>query len=529
MAIYRVQAPDGSVLRFEGPDDATPQQVEAAASQHFGPKSQDKPYSATEGINSMQLALEGVGKGFVDLARGAGQRLGLVSPQDVAETRKYDAPLMRTTEGKAGNIAGNFAAMVPAAFVPGANTVAGAAAIGGLAGALQPTTRDESALKNAAMGAMLGGGSQLAIGKVAQLGRQYLSGAEAQGAQLASQNAPRDATLRAAQDAGYVVPPSQAEAGLPSRILEGLSGKYKTNQLATIKNQSVTDALARKAVGLAADEPITREALQGVRNAAYQAGYEPVVNAGAMPTSKAYNAALDTIKSTYQGAANSFPGAVKNDVSNLVESLKVPQFDAGDAIKMTQVLRDQAGAAFAQGDRAMGKAARDAAKVIEDEIERNLAAKGKDGAALLKGFRDARQLMAKSHSVEQALVAEGGKINAKVLGAALQKGKPLSDELKTVGAFANNYGDVVGVAKSGFANPFTIMDFGFGSATGSPVLPMARVAARYGILSKPFQQAAVRPNYGPGLLTKSGVLSIEELRRLGAGGLLSAVVNAPQQ
>ena len=36
MAIYKVQGPDGAIHRFEGPDDATPEQVTAAAQAQFG-------------------------------------------------------------------------------------------------------------------------------------------------------------------------------------------------------------------------------------------------------------------------------------------------------------------------------------------------------------------------------------------------------------------------------------------------------------------------------------------------------------
>ena len=38
MARYRVKGPDGTIHVFEGPDDATPEQVTAFAQQQFAPK-----------------------------------------------------------------------------------------------------------------------------------------------------------------------------------------------------------------------------------------------------------------------------------------------------------------------------------------------------------------------------------------------------------------------------------------------------------------------------------------------------------
>lgn len=98
----------------------------------------------------------GAGKALTDLGRGAGQWLGLVSRDDVEESRRLDAPLMSTTEGKIGNIGGNVAALLPTAFIPGANTYTGAAAIGALSGALSPSTSTGETIGNIGLGGALG-------------------------------------------------------------------------------------------------------------------------------------------------------------------------------------------------------------------------------------------------------------------------------------------------------------------------------------------------------------------------------------
>lgn len=676
MPRYEITSPDGKRFEVTAPDGASQADVLAYAQSQFKSSEPDKPYNPTDDMSGPQKFFAGVGKGMVDLGRGAGQMLGIKSQADIDEARKLDAPLMQTGAGVAGNMTGTIAAAVPAMMVPGANSVVGAAALGGAMNALQPTAADESRLKNTAVGAALGGAGQYGLGKLAGVMESRLANKTASEAARQSQNVPRDSALQAARDAGYVTPPSMAEGNLPGRVLEGISGKYKTNQLFGIKNQNMTDALARKAVGLAPDQAITAEALRDVRNQAYQRGYEPVAGLGRIETDATYKAALDNIASKYRGAAADFPGVASDSVSNLVNGtskgetaartawvddagkvvnavvepdapkmrsliedikaaggistseindlgvfgltkshpglvrkggqsadslletmqqrgwinqaemdaaegmtggaqelakdmlrsalngdrivhpsqqeawyaydkameqiadaglkkvtipgsagelsggLRVKGFDSANGIKMIQILRDEASDAFRAGDSSLGKAKREAAKALEDQIERGLSAKGKEGAELLKNFREARTLMAKSHNVERALVAEGGKVNANVLGAALQRGKPLTDELKTIGAFANNFKDVAGVPKSGAANPFTIMDFGFGVGTGSPLLPMARVAARYGLLSGPGQRLLASPKYGPGTMERLSPELLKKLEKMGAGGLL---------
>lgn len=531
---YEITSPDGQRFEVTAPDGASQDQILAYAQSQFQPKEQYKPANPTDEMSTGQQLLAGIGGGMVNLGRGVKQRLGMMSPQEVADARKVDAPLMDTAAGAVGNFLGTMAGALPAMFVPGANTVAGAAALGGAMGSLQPTAPGESALQNAALGAALGGGSQYGIGKIAGIAGNLLSNAEAKGVAQQAQNAVRDATLQEARSAGYVAPPSLSDAGTIPRVLEGISGKFKTNQAAAIKNQNVTNQLARKALGLPEDAPLTADTMQAVRNQAFQDGYAPVKAIGEMPTDKAFTAALDDLSSKYVGAERSFPTMGmhgKPEVPAVVSELnqlRVPKFNASDALDKIQILRDDASKAFASGDTGMGKALRGAAKALEDQIERNLAATGKDGKVLLDQFRNSRALMAKAHNVEQAIIEGGGTVNAKALGAALQRGKPLSGDLKTIGAFANNFKDVAGVPASGFANPITTLDAfgaagmaGMGAGPMSIALPAARVASRAAILSGPAQRM-MGPNYGPSATAKLTPEMLRLLERNGLGGLLGS-------
>ncbi len=529
MARFEVTSPDGKRYEVNAPDGATQDEIISFAQSRFAPIEKHQPASPTDDMSGGQKFFAGVGKGMVDIGRGAKQMLGMGNQAEIDESRRLDAPLMNSGAGIAGNVVGNLAAALPTMLIPGANSVAGAALVGGGLNALQPTSGDESRLQNAATGAALGAGGQAVLGKLASVAGNRLAASQAKGAAEASQNSVRDATLRASQEAGYVVPPSQAGGGVVPRLLEGTSGKFKTNQAAAIKNQNVTDRLARQALGLADDQPITREAMQEVRNRAFQQGYEPISGAGAIETDRVFKNALDGLVSDYQGAARSFPKGVKNEVMERIDTLRTGVMDTGDALKMTRILRDEADAAYRAGDKAIGKATKGAAKAIEDQVERALESSGKDGAEMLKAFRGARTLMAKAHSVEKAILEGGGHVNAKALGAALQRGKPLTGELRTIGAFANNFKDVAGIPQSGWANPITALDAfgaagmaGMGAGPMSIALPAARVAARSAVLSGPVQRR-MGPSYGPGLLGQMTPKMLEELERRGVGGLLGSV------
>lgn len=150
---------------IEFPDDMPIEEIQRVLRQRFRPKAVQETFDPTEGMSGTDRFLAGVGKGMTDLARGTGQLVGLVDQESIKEAADRDAALMDTTGGMAGNLVGNLAMLLPTAFIPGANTLGGSAAIGAASGLLTPVAEDNVLLekaKSAGIGAGFGVGSILA-------------------------------------------------------------------------------------------------------------------------------------------------------------------------------------------------------------------------------------------------------------------------------------------------------------------------------------------------------------------------------
>jgi hypothetical protein len=332
--------------------------------------------------------------------------------------------------------------------------------------------------------------------------------------------APRDAAIKAARDAGYVLPPAEANPNLLNRILEGFSGQAKVQQLASAKNQPVTNAIVRKGLGIAPDAPITIDTLEAVRKQA-GAAYEKVRNLGEVATDAQYSKALDKIVEKYEGAAKSFAEET-SDVQKAVDSarntVKAGSFDAGSGVDKIKLERARADKAFRQGDTELGKAHKAIADTIEEQIQRHLDElemnHGIPPAAVAE-MRQARQLIAKSYDVQKAL--KGNDVDARVLAAQLRKGKPMTGGLRDAAQFADRF---PGAAQTGGKNAYTPISYfdglyGGGAVAGalmhSPHMGAAAAAGvaatavrpgiRAGILSKPYQAGMTQPSHGPGFRT----------------------------
>jgi hypothetical protein len=454
----------------------------------------------TEGMSGVDKFRAGMGKAFYDVARGAGQMVGLVDRADVAESRKLDAPLMQSGAATSGNIAGNVALLAPTAAIPGANTVAGAGLIGAGAGLLQPSTSTKETLTNVALGGAGGAAGQAVANKVPAL----LQGRVDKATAAQAGNAQRFSAARAGAKEGYVIPPADLEPGALSEAVSGLSGKIKTAQVASQRNQQVTNRLARQSIGLKAGDQLDDAALQAIRNQAATQGYAPIRGAGVVQADKQFADALDQIVATRTGAARSFPGLGKtnmhgqpvDEIADLVNSVKLNQFDSGDAIDATRVLRDTADKAYRQGDREMGKAAKGAADAIEGMLERHLQAAGNPDS--LKAFREARTLIAKTYSVQKGLNSQTGDVAANKLAEQLAKGKPLSGDLRTIAETAQAFPKATQSLKEA-PKAVSPLDFAVattaGMSTGNPLAALmlgARPLARNALLSGPVQARAMQ-------------------------------------
>jgi len=282
-----------------------------------------------------------------------------------------------------------------------------------------------------------------------------------------AQNAVRDATFRAAQAEGYAVPPGNVKPNMVNRALEQAAGKTELQQIAAAKNQKVTDKLARRAVGIGETDELTPDTMKAVRAEAAAKGYAPVAKVGQVPVDNDYLTAMQDIEDRFTGAAKSFPDAVPGSVRKIIDDNLVNNFDAQDAMKRIQSLRDNASAAFRKGEPDIAKANRAVAKALEDQIERHLAGTGQQGAKMLADFRAARERMAISYTLEDAMREGTGSIDAKKLAAELNRSKgKLTGDLRTAAQFASTFPNVNSAVPGSIGTPGVINRFGALTVTG---------------------------------------------------------------
>lgn len=376
----------------------------------------------------------------------------------------------------------------------GIRTLGGAAGGGLTAGMVNPD--------DAALGAGIGAVAPVAVAAAGRAGQAI--GRTLRGAEQTPQMAQ---AVQGAHDLGLVVPPTQARASLGNRLVEGLAGKLTTAQNASAKNAPKVSQIVARDLGIPEGIPLNAESVGYVKKAAGVL-YDAVSSAGQVTPGAGYSKALDNIVAPHLQAARGFPNAKPSPVVQMVDSLRSDSFDAASAVAKIKELRSAADDAFKPGGAGadIGRAAKSAAKALEDALEGHLSAIGEPD--LLGQFKQARQLYAKAMSVEKAMDATGA-VDARKLAAQLQRGKPLSGDVRKVAESAANFPKAFQqTPQMGSLPQFSPVDaYGAGGLggmaalfTGNPLamlagagVPVARAVARSSALSPVVQNRLVQP------------------------------------
>ena len=397
----------------------------------------------------------GVGLGIKAPFIGIGNLIGKVPDERVLQFKQELRDNAQLPGGVGGQIIGGSLPAAAASFLPGGNTVAGSAFYNGVYGAIQPTDSMKERGANALAGATGGVVGQLAGNGIRAATNGFKTAAEQKAAAEASRNSMRDSTLAEGRSAGYVVPRSDYDPSFLSNRLESVGGKAAIKQEATHRNQEVTNALIRKDLGIADDQPISIGALENIRKEAGKV-YQEV-------------AALNPI--------------AQSDL----EALKQARSDAKQWFTAYNRSADPS-------QLAKAKDYDEIANMLEQSLEGHASQAGRN--ELIPALRDARTTIAKTYTAERALNPATGDINARVMGRLYEKQKPLSGGMETVGKFASAFPKFTGAGASTPAAGVskseailgTLLGAGGAAATGSP---LGLMAAAIPLLSHPARSMAL--------------------------------------
>jgi hypothetical protein len=307
------------------------------------------------------------------------------------------------------------------------------------------------------------------------------------------------------QQAGYRIPPTQANPSLINRALEGTAGKITTAQQASAGNQRISGKLSAEDIGLDGKTTITPKVLEQVRAEAGTAYNRIKVLPLKFKVDGEFQQAVSNLGNDFATAAKEFPEIAGNKlIEDLQQGLSKPTISPVAAVELVKKLRfDAAKNAKAFDDpakAALSGAQKQAANAIEDLIERRLAQSGKP--ELVDAFRAARERIAKTYDIEAALNDTTGSVSARAIGNKMDKAT--TGNLRTVGRFANAFPKAAQSPEPMGSLPgwspldlYAGAGLGLGGyAAGSPslmALGLLRPAARALILSKPYQSTLGAP------------------------------------
>ena len=302
-------------------------------------------------------------------------------------------------------------------------------------------------------------------------------------------------------------------------MVQSVAGKANAEQRFAVPNQSVTNALAARAVGQEPASLLTSTKLQQIRQAAIDQGYKPIEELGGpIQADPQFMRNQASIRSQHGDELSGNPDVTAS--ANILMGLKrgsgtdidpltlqqrpgLPSFDPSQITDQISTLRSRAQDAFAAGRGSAGTAFRSQAGELEALVDRHLQDlqdTGDVSTSLINKYRAARQLIAKTYTIEDALNPSTGNVDAVGLGKALRNGVPLTEDLKTIADFANAAPSAVQVPK-GAPLPASAATHLAGAAlahsTGGASLalvPAARLFASQWLMKRAANPALLQPS-----------------------------------
>lgn len=359
----------------------------------------------TADMSGGQKFMAGAGKAFTDIGRGVGQMAGVVPQSSIDDSKSLDAPLMKTGAGLAGNIAGNVAAFAPTAFIPGVNTLTGAAALGGTMGAVQPVATGDSRSANTALGAGLGVAGQGAANAIGRAIRPVQSQLTPELSGLAAKAQAQGIPLTAAQRTG------SRPLAITESVLENLPFTAD-KQLAIKEGQKAAfNKAALRTIGAESDKA-TPEVLNAAKTRIGQS-FQDLSARNAVGLDDEFINALAKVDSSVTPFSS---GKIADNIEKGMELAAKGKISGSEYQKVRSSLGKAASSAFST-DAELGQALKSIRNALDDAATRSISESDKAAWSTARKQWQALKVLEKAAAPTSADAVAGNVSPAKLASA----------------------------------------------------------------------------------------------------------------
>ena len=257
-------------------------------------------------------------KAFPEFSKAASEKLGLPSAKEVGEKRfaeilaqrEANKPLLETTPGMLGNVAGELGQAI---VLPG-GTIGKAALTGATMGAVQPTLPEESKAFNIASGAALGGAGQGAVNAIGRIAQPIVKNLSEIGQK----------SVQVLKDAGVPLDAAQATGSKVMQFAKRITSDNpftgaENQAFSHVQNNAYTKAIS-KTMGEDA-EHITPEIIQNAKTRLGE-NYDQLFERNGVRVTRNFSNELSDLKNEAERILPKGEHAVTNIVNDIIDKSK---------------------------------------------------------------------------------------------------------------------------------------------------------------------------------------------------------------